>query len=39
MDTWEGIENLENVKEIVEEFEKEYRQDIEDIFRRGELPR
>jgi len=39
LDTWEGIENLENVKEIVEEFEKEYRQDIEDIFRRGELPR
>jgi len=39
LDTWEGIENLENVKEIVEEFEKEYRQDIEDVFRRGELPR
>jgi len=23
-DTWEGIENLENVKGVVEEFEKEY---------------
>jgi len=23
-DTWEGIENLENAKEAVEEFEKEY---------------
>jgi len=23
-DTWEGIENLENTKELVEEFEKEY---------------
>jgi len=23
-DTWEGIENLENAKELVEEFEKEY---------------
>jgi len=23
-DTWEGKENLENVKEVVEEFEKEY---------------
>jgi len=24
-DTWKGIENLENAKELVEEFEKEYR--------------
>jgi len=24
LDTWEGKENLENTKEIVEEFEKEY---------------
>ena len=46
-DTWEGRENLENAKEAIEEFEKEYRRDIEDIrkqkreegtFRRGELP-
>ena len=46
-DTWEGIENLENTKEVVEEFEKKYQQDMEDIqgqereeetFRRGELP-
>ena len=46
-DTWEGRENLENAKEAVEEYEKEYRQDIENIrqqereegiFRRGELP-
>ena len=32
-DTWKGRENLENVKEAVEEFEKEYWQDIEDIRR------
>ena len=32
-DTWEGIENLGNAKEVVEEFEKEYQQDIEDIQR------
>ena len=46
-DTWEKRENLENAKEAIKEFEKEYRQDIEDvarqeckeeIFRRGELP-
>ena len=46
-DTWKGIENLENTKEVVEEFKKEYWQDIEDvrrqkrkerIFRREELP-
>ena len=30
-DIWEGRENLENAKEAIEEFEKEYRQDIEDI--------
>jgi len=38
---------LENAKEAIEEFEKEYRRDMEDIrrqerkegiFRRGELP-
>jgi len=46
-DTWKGRENLRNVKEAIEEFEKEYKQDIEDVrkqkreegtFRRGELP-
>ena len=46
-DTWEGKENLRNAKEIIEEFEKEYRRDMEDVqrqeqkegtFRRGELP-
>jgi len=46
-DTWEGRENLENAKEAVEEFEKEYQRDIEEInwqekeertFKRGELP-
>jgi len=45
-DTWEGRENLENAKEAVEEYEKEYRQDMKDVrwqereeetFRRGEL--
>ena len=30
-DTWEGRENLENTKETVKEYKKEYRQDIEDI--------
>ena len=29
--TWEGIENLENAKEVVKEFEKEYQWDIENI--------
>jgi len=47
LDTWEGKENLGNTKETIKEFEKEYRQDMEDIrkqereegmFRRGELP-
>jgi len=46
-DTWEGEENLENAKEAIEEYEREYRRDMEDIrrqkreegtFRRGELP-
>jgi len=32
-DTWKGKENLENVKEVVEEFEKEYWQDMEDVKR------
>jgi len=30
-DTWKGRENLENVKEVVEEYEKKYQQDMEDI--------
>ena len=43
---WKGRENLENAKEVIEEFEKEYQRDIEDVvqqeheegtFRRGEL--
>jgi len=46
-DTWEGRENLGNAKEAIEEFKKEYRQDMKDVrklakeegtFRRGELP-
>ena len=46
-DTWEGRENLENMKEVIEEFKKGYQQDIKDVarqeceertFRRGELP-
>ena len=46
-DTWEGRENLENAKEAVKEFEKEYWRDMEEInqqereegtFRRRELP-
>jgi len=45
--TWEGKENLENAQEAIEEFEKEYWQDQEDmarqeqkerIFEREELP-
>jgi len=27
-DTWENRENLENVKELVKEFEREYREDV-----------
>jgi len=30
-DTWKEKENLENAKEAVKEFEKEYWRDIEDI--------
>jgi len=46
-DTWEERENLENAREAVEEFEKEYWQDMEDMvrqeheegtFQRRELP-
>jgi len=45
--TWEGRENLENAKEAIEEFEKEYQRDMEDVaqqeceettFKHGELP-
>ena len=32
-DTWEGKENLKNAKEVIEECEKEYRQDQEDVMR------
>jgi len=31
LDTWEGRENLENAKKAIEEFEKEYRRDMEDV--------
>jgi len=46
-DTWEGKENLENAKEAIEEYKREYKRDMEDIrrqekeegtFQRGELP-
>jgi len=30
-DTWEERENLKNAKEAIEEFEREYRQNIEDV--------
>ena len=30
-DTWEGIENLENAKELVEEFKREYRREKTEI--------
>jgi len=44
---WEGRENLKNAKEAIEEFKKEYQQDMEDVtqqeseemtFKRGGLP-
>jgi len=31
--TWEGRENLKNAQEAIKEFEKEYRQDMEDVAR------
>jgi len=46
-DTWEGEESLENAKEVIEEYKREYRRDMEDVrrqerekgmFRREELP-
>jgi len=30
-DTWESRKNLENVKELVEEFEREYREETEKL--------
>jgi len=33
LDTWERRENLENAKEAIKEFEREYQQDIEDVAR------
>jgi len=35
-DTWESRENLENARELVEEFEREYREETEEL-RRQEL--
>jgi len=35
-DTWENRENLGNAKELVEEFEREYREEAEEL-RRQEL--
>jgi len=35
-DTWENRENLENAKELVEEFEREYEEEVEEL-RRQEL--
>jgi len=29
--TWEGRENLQNAQEAIEEFEKEYWRDMEDV--------
>jgi len=30
-DTWENKENLENAKELVEEFKKEYREEVKEL--------
>jgi len=30
-DTWESRENLENAKELVEEFEREYGEEVEEL--------
>ena len=30
-DTWESRENLENVKELVDEFEREYGEEVEEL--------
>ena len=32
-DTWESRENLENAKELVEEFKREYREEVEKLRR------
>ena len=32
-DTWENRENLENVKELVEEFKREYREEAKELRR------
>jgi len=32
-DIWEGRENLKNAQDAIEEFEKEYRRDMEDVAR------
>ena len=39
LNTWEGIENLENTKKAVDKFEKEYQQDIEDVRRQKKKKR
>ena len=31
-DTWESRENLENAKELVEEFEKEYGEETKEVW-------
>jgi len=31
LDTWEEKKNLENAKEAIEEYEKKYQQDMEDV--------
>jgi len=31
LNTWEEIENMGNTKKVVEEFEKKYQQDIENV--------
>ena len=30
-DTWEGKENLGSAREVIEEYEKEYQRDMEDV--------
>jgi len=30
-DTWEGRENLENAKELVEEFEREFEEAVKEV--------
>jgi len=30
-DTWKGRKNLENTKELVEEFEREYREETKEL--------